>query len=193
RYTVENTSSAPETLLINPGCQYDMTIVKPPRDTLYHYLKLRACTDLIETIVLQPNQVLTMDFPGWESDSAYDSLRVSAMLAGLAASAASIDIRFEQPVTGINAHAAVVPFKDAMIAYERPSNVLTLSVASARSIKVDLYGLDGRKIAALFDREQCGPGTYRFPLNRFTMANRCMIAKLKSGAAVSIVPITMLR
>ena len=193
RYTVENTSSAPETLLINPGCQYDMTIVKPPRDTLYQYLKLRACTDLIETIVLQPTQTLTMDFPGWESDSAYDSLRVSAMLAGMTASAASIDIRFEESVTGVTVHAAVVPFKNAMIAYERPSNVLQLSVSSTQSIKVDLYGLDGRKIAALFDREQCGPGTYRFPLNHFTMANRCMIAKLKTGTAVSIVPITILR
>jgi len=88
-----------------------------------------------------------MDFPGWQSDSAYDSLRVSAMLAGLSASAASIDIRFERPITGINfnAHALSAPFKGATIAFDRLSKVLRLSVASTQAVRLELFGLDGRK------------------------------------------------
>jgi len=144
---------------------------------------------------LQPNQTVTMDFPGWKTDSAYDSLRVSAMLAGLTPTTASIDIRFEQPSTGINfsAHDMVTPFKGATIAFDRLANVLKLSVASTQFIQLELYGLDGRKIAALIIREQCGPGAYQFSLNKFAVVNGCMIAKLKTATAVSVVPITILR
>ena len=195
RYTVENASAAAVTFSFGSGCQYDMNVVKPPFDTLYHYLKGKGCITMITEITLQPNQTVTMDFPGWKSDSAYDSLRVSGMLAGLTASAASIDIRFEQPVTGINfsAHAMAASFKGAMIAFDRSSNVLKLSVASAQSIQLNLYGLDGRKIAELFSREQCGPGVYRLSLNKFTAVKGCIIAKLKTPTSVSVVPVTILR
>jgi hypothetical protein len=195
RYTVENASTTPDTLFVNPGCQYDMAVVKPPRDTLYQYLRFRACPMLVMTIVLQPNQTLTMDFPGWKSDSAFDSLRVSAMLAGRTASAASIDVHFEKPLSEIsfNSHAGAAAFKGAILAFDRTSNVLRLSVASVQSIQLDLYGLDGRKIAAILSREQCGPGTYRFQLNQYTRANGCIIAKLKTATAVSVVPVTIVR
>jgi hypothetical protein len=195
RYTVENASTAPDTLFFTSGCQYDMNVVNPPLDTLYHYLMHIVCAQMTGKIVLQPNQTVTMDFPGWESVLTYDSLRVSAMLTGLTASAASIDVRFEKPITEINfiAHALSAPFKGAMIAFDRSSNVLKLSVASAQSIQLNLYGLDGRKIAGLLSREQCGPGTYRFPLNQFSLAKGCLIAKLKTATAVSVVPVTIVR
>jgi len=194
RYTVENASTVPETLFVTPGCQYDMNVVKPPRDTLFQYLKLRACPMMIMTVVLQPNQTLTMDFPGWQSDSAYDSLRVSAMLAGLSASAASIDIRFERPITGINfnAHALSAPFKGATIAFDRLSKVLRLSVVSTQAVRLELFGLDGRKIQTIFNREQCAPGSYRFSLNEITLAKGCLLVKLKTASSVSVIPVTLL-
>jgi hypothetical protein len=194
RYSVENASAVPETLFVTPGCQYDMNLVKPPHDTLFQYLKLRACPMMIMTVVLQPNQTLTMDFPGWQSDSAYDSLRVSAMLAGLSASAASIDIRFERPITGINfnAHALSAPFKGATIAFDRLSKVLRLSVASTQAVRLELFGLDGRKIQTIFNREQCAPGSYRFSLNEITLAKGCLLVKLKTASSVSVIPVTLL-
>jgi hypothetical protein len=145
--------------------------------------------------ILQPNQTLTMDFPGWQSDSAYDSLRVSAMLAGLVASAASIDVRFEKPVTGINfnAHAEVAQFKDAMIAFDKLSNMLTLSVGSKQTVLLELFGLDGRKIHSFFNKDQCGPGIYRFSINKAFAAHGCIIAKLKTSTAESVLPISLVR
>ena len=195
RYTIVNSSTSPETLVVNPGCQYDMNVVRPPRDTLYHYLKLRACPDLVESVVLQPSQSLIMDFPGWQSDSAYDSLRISAMLTAMTSSMASIDIRFEQPVTGINfntrAQAAV--FKGATMAFDRLSNMLTLSVGSAQTVRLELFGLDGRKIHSFFNKDQCAPGTYRFSINKAFAAHGCIIAKLKTSTAESVLPIMLLR
>jgi hypothetical protein len=172
-----------------------MNVIEPPRDTLYEYLRGRACAMMIMTVILQPNQTLTTDFPGWKSDAAYDSLRISAMLAGRTVSAASIDVHFEKPLSEINfnAHAGAAAFKGAMLAFDKPSNVLRLSVASVQSLQLDLYGPDGRKIAAIFSREQCVPGVYRFSLNKFTGAKGFMIVKLKAATAVSVVPITIVR
>jgi hypothetical protein len=173
-----------------------MTAVKPPRDTLYQYLKHRACPMIAATLfILQPNQTLTMDFPGWQSDSAYDSLRISALVAGMPQTAASIDIRFEKPITGINfnAGAAATVFKGATMAFDRLSNMLTLSVGSAQTVQLDLFGLDGRKIHSFFNKNQCAPGTYRFSINKAFAARSCIIAKLKTSTAESVLPITLLR
>ena len=125
RYTVENISTTPDTFSFGSGCQYDMSVVKPPSDTLYRYLKGMGCIAMMTKIILQPNQTAVMDFHGWKSDVAYDSLRIGAMLAGLPASAASIDVHFNKPITGINfnAHAMAVPFKGAIMAFDRLSNV----------------------------------------------------------------------
>jgi hypothetical protein len=196
RYTVVNTSTKPDTFILNYGCQYDMTAVKPPRDTLYQYLKHRACPMIAATLfILQPNQTLTMDFPGWQSDSAYDSLRISALMAGILQTAASIDIRFEQPITGINFNnlTQAVVFKEATMAFDRLSNVLALSVGSAQTVQLDLFGLDGRKIHSFFNKDQCAPGTYRFSINKAFAAHGCLIAKLKTSTAESVLPITLLR
>ena len=196
RYTVVNTSTKPDTFILNYGCQYDMNAVKPPRDTVYQYLKYRACPMIVATLfILQPNQTLTMDFPGWQSDSAYDSLRISALMAGMPQTAASIDVRFEQPITGINFNtgAGAAVFKGATMAFDRLSNMLTLSVGSAQSVQLDLFGLDGRKIHSFFNKNQCGPGTYRFSINKAFAAHSCIIAKLKTSTAESVLPITLLR
>jgi|GEM_PF-1678304 len=194
RYTVENLSAAPVTFSFGSGCQYDMNVVKPPFDTLYHYLKGVGCITMVTEITLQPNQTAVKDFPGWKSDAIFDSLRISAMLAGLTQTTASIDIRFEPLVTGINfnTRAGVSSFKNAIIAFDRLSNTLKLSIPSTQSIQLEVYGLDGRKIADLLNKEQCGPGIYRLSLNKI-MVTGCMVAKLKTATAVSFAPITFLR
>jgi hypothetical protein len=79
------------------------------------------------------------------------------------------------------------------MAFDRLSNVLALSVGSAQTVQLDLFGLDGRKIHSFFNKNQCAPGTYRFSINKAFAARGCLIAKLKTSTAESVLPITLLR
>jgi hypothetical protein len=77
--------------------------------------------------------------------------------------------------------------------FERSSSILKFSLPMAQFVTLEIYRLNGQKIATLLKGEQCGPGTYRIPLNKFTTVSGCIIAKLKTGRAISLVPITLLR
>jgi hypothetical protein len=195
RFTVENISTTPQTFTFSSGCHYDMNIVKPPKDTLYRYLRGRACITMITEITISPNETLTMDFPGWKSDSAYDSLRVSAMFAGLTSTVSSIDIHFEHPTTSIKAdrRSPAYPLNKAMIGWDRQSSVVYLSVASPQSVRLELYGLDGKKLNVMLNGALCNPGTYRFSLHDFIATNKCVIIKLKTDNQETVMPITALR
>jgi len=77
--------------------------------------------------------------------------------------------------------------------FERSSSILKFSLPVAQFVTLEIYRLNGQKIATLLNREQWGPGTYRIPLNKFTTVSGCIIAKLKTGTVISLVPITLLR
>lgn len=77
--------------------------------------------------------------------------------------------------------------------FECSSSILKFSLPVAQSVTLEIYRLNGQKIATLLNGEKWNPGTYRIPLNKFTTVSGCIIAKLKTGTAISLVPITLLR
>jgi hypothetical protein len=77
--------------------------------------------------------------------------------------------------------------------FECSSSILKFSLPVVQSVTLEIYRLNGQKIATLLNREECGSGTYRIPLNKFTTVSGCIIAKLKTGTVISLVPITLLR
>ncbi|MDD5673507.1 MAG: hypothetical protein PHC61_05050 [Chitinivibrionales bacterium] len=95
--------------------------------------------------------------------------------------------------TMANATLPAIISAGAALAFDRSSNILRLSVPSAQSVQLELYGLNGRKIATLLKKEQRGPGMYQLSLSKSIIAGGCIIAQLKTASAVSVVPITILR
>ncbi|MDD5673508.1 MAG: hypothetical protein PHC61_05055, partial [Chitinivibrionales bacterium] len=70
-------------------------------------------------------------------------------------------------------------------------NVLKLDLPAAQLVTLELYGLNGQKIAALLDNKQCPAGITSFSLNKFTGARGCLIARLKSNETETTLPLVI--
>jgi hypothetical protein len=98
----------------------------------------------------------------------------------------------------VHSTTAVVPFQATMskstaLTFERISNAFRLSIPYAQSVSLELYALDGRKIATIFNAQIFNAGTYRLMINKFTNVSGCVIAKLKTANGVTVVPVSIVR
>ncbi|MDD5675560.1 MAG: hypothetical protein PHC61_15425 [Chitinivibrionales bacterium] len=79
----------------------------------------------------------------------------------------------------------------ASVSFERSSKLLTLSLPSAQSITLEIFGLNGRKIAAVLADKKLSAGTYSFALDKFTHAHGCLVARLVSDAGEKTAPLML--
>ena len=89
-----------------------------------------------------------------------------------------------RPVTAVLA-GPVTPANRATVSFERSSKLLTLSLPAEQYVTLELYGLNGKKIATVLDNAKYTAGIHALSLKKLANTRGCLIARIKSGSGES--------
>lgn len=164
RYTVYNGSMATVTYHFTSTCQFDMELTDDGGEVLYRYMDGRGCGDALTTIELGPGEAESFTFPSYTIGGGVDTLTAAAHMIGYDRSRVSVNVG----VGGATSAAAApvgVKRDGPALGWSARRNVLTVTLDREGTVGLDVFRLDGRRIAKLSGRRllKRGANTIGFP------------------------------
>jgi hypothetical protein len=179
RYTVKNNSIATVTFNFSSGCQFDMVAIAPPRDTVYWYGRLLACSMMATQIALAPGQSQSMDFTAFSYNDTASAITVTAKLIGYDRSASTVIV----PITKVTAAPPVqrktADAKRPIITYTASTKTLMLNISRSQNVSVSAYVLSGQKISQLSTKKFLTAGMHSISLKNASLANGIIVFRVE--------------
>jgi Carboxypeptidase regulatory-like domain/Intracellular proteinase inhibitor len=178
RYTVKNNSMGTVLYDFSSGCQFDMIAMAPPKDTVYWYGRLLACTMMATQISLSPGQSQTMDYTAFVDDDTAGTLAITAKMIGYDKSASTV-------IVPVGKALAIQPYsqkssdaKKPLISYSASTKTLSLNIARSQYVSVSAYVVSGKKISQLSTRKYLTAGSHAIHLTSDALSNGIIIFRV---------------
>ena len=193
RYGVKNNSIFTVTFNFPSGCQFDMIAIAPPKDTVYWYGRLLACTMMATQIVLAPGESKSMDFTAFADNDTAATLSVTANLLGYPKSATTVIVPILKQGTpllpqSMNAFDAKKP----IINYSAATKTLTLNIVKSQFVSVSAYVLNGQKITQLSCKKYMPAGAHTISLKNSALANGIIVFRVEGEGFSSVKRINLM-
>jgi hypothetical protein len=179
RYTVKNNSIATVTFNFSSGCQFDMVAIAPPRDTVYWYGRLLACTMMATQIVLAPGESRSMDYIAFSYNDTGSAIAVTAKLIGYDRSASTVIVPIVKVTAALPVQKKMADAKKPVITYSASTKTLSLNILKSQNVSVSAYVLSGQKISQLSTKKFLTAGTHAISLKNASLANGIIVFRVE--------------
>jgi hypothetical protein len=186
RYTVKNNSIATVTFNFSSGCQFDMVAVAPPKDTVYWYGKLLACTMMATQMVLAPGESKSMDYTAFSYNDTASAIAVTAKMIGYDKSASTVIVPIVKVTAAHPMQRKTADAKKPVITYSASTKMLSLNITRGQNVSVSAYVLSGQKISQLSTKKFLAAGTHTISLKHASLANGIVVFRVE-GEGFSVV------
>jgi len=169
RYSFENNSNSPKYYYYTPGCQFDVIYSGIKGDTIYQYMKNRACPLIIGFDTLKPHKQISFNFPGFYVNKSIDSvLTICAKTFSFPNSDVIIKVYIKKLYTNnllSNFKKNNNKFYSAEL-FDK-SLLLKIHVLKYDYFTIDIFDLSGRKINQICEKE-LSPGIYSYKISDYS-------------------------
>jgi hypothetical protein len=156
RYSVHNRSMATVRYDFTSTCQFDMTIRGDETGEVYRYMDNRGCGDALSSIELEPGEIETFQFPTRYIDEGNSSLDITAFMIGYERSAVTVEVTL--PGATEITKGGVRATSEPVVRWSKRRGELLVTVDRPRTISLDVYRLDGRRVEAVSGRQRLRTG-----------------------------------
>jgi hypothetical protein len=192
RYTVKNNSIATVTFTFPTGCQFDMVAIAPPRDTVYWYGRLLACTMMATQIVLATGESKSMDYTAFSYNDTASAIAVTAKMIGYDRSASTVVVPIVKVTAALPVQRKMADAKRPVITYSASTKTLSLNITRSQNVSVSAYVLSGQKISQLSTKKFLTAGTHSISLKNASLANGIIVFRVEGEGFTAVKRINLM-
>jgi hypothetical protein len=192
RYTVKNNSIATVTFNFSSGCQFDMVAIAPPKDTVYWYGRLLACTMMATQIVLAPGESKSMDYTAFSYNDTASAIAVTAKMIGYDRSASTVVVPIVKVTATLPVQKKMADAKKPVITYSASTKTLSLNITRGQNVSVSAYVLSGQKISQLSTKKFLTAGTHAISLKNASLANGIIVFRVEGEGFTAVKRINLM-
>jgi hypothetical protein len=159
-YKIHNASTHAIQYRYTPGCDFDLLLKGISGDTLYRFLKNKACITLMNDGSIAADSSVTKRFAWVLVTNAMDSIvsvTASATTPSFGKTAASVNVTVKKQTVAVSSHGVgKKPFSPQLLfAHDKK---LVLSLAKGERVSIVMFALSGQKIKQVLNRHYLPAG-----------------------------------